>query len=211
MKTIKLLTLFIILISFTSCSTDNDDSLILAVETDTFLNLHAPQEGGIDPSTGQPLPISGAFTKFDFASGETTTSDTDWDIAFRATSIIINGGVSLETTDEPIRTGDAAAYIATGTMPSIESVDESLFEQDSSNGYVLSNWYTYAGPPSHLITPTAGKIIVIKTREGKYAKIEILSYYKDAPDNPDAFVDEERYYTFNYVYQPNEGDLSFNN
>lgn len=115
----------------------------------------------------------------------------------------------MGTTDEAERTGNAAAYIATGTLASVVSVNSESLEQDSVNGYVLSNWYTYAGPPTHLISPTAGKILVIRTHDRKYSKVEILSYYKDAPDIPDAFVDEERYYTFNYVYQPNEGVTTF--
>ena len=208
MKTVKLFTLLTFFISMSSCSDDNDDISFLLIETDSVFNLHAPQVGGVD-QMGNPLPISGEFTKFNFSTGLTTTSNTEWDIAFRGTSIIINGGVSLETTDEPGRTGNAAAYLATGTMASVKSINNDLLEQDSVNGYVLSDWYTYAGPPTHLITPTAGKIIVIKTRNGKYAKIEILNYYKDAPENPNAFMDEERYYTFNYVYQPNEGELTF--
>ena len=51
--------------------------------------------------------------------------------------------------------------------------------------------------------PTAGKIIVAKTSDGRYAKMEILSYYKDAPATP-TFNNEARYYTFRYVYQPND-------
>jgi hypothetical protein len=204
MKTIKLLALIAIFIGFSSCSDSNDDDpIILQVESESISNLHAPQEGG------QGQPVSGAFTKFNFSTGTTTTSATEWDIAFRGTTIIVNGGVSYGATDEPERTGNAAAYLATGTFAGITSVNTSLLEQDSVNGYVLSAWYSYAGPPTHLITPVPGKIMVIKTRDGKFAKVEILSYYKDAPDNPDAFVDEERYYTFNYVYQPNDGMTSF--
>ena len=45
--------------------------------------------------------------------------------------------------------------------------------------------------------------------DGKYAKVEILSYYQGAPDSPDAFTDQSRYYTFNYVYQPNSGETTF--
>jgi len=208
MKTVKLFTLLTLFISLSSCSNDNDDDIFLQIETNSVLNLHAPQTGGMD-QMGNPIPVSGEFAKFDFSTGVVTTSETEWDIAFRGTSIIVNGGVSSETTDEPERTGNAAAYIATGTIVSIKAVNSGLLEQDSVNGYVLSNWYTYAGPPTHLIAPTAGKIIVVKTRDGKYAKIEILSYYKDAPENPNAFTDEERYFTFNYVYQPNEGELIF--
>ncbi len=195
--------------NFVVNSDDNDDNQVaLDLVSGGISNLFAPQVGGID-QMGNPVPISGEFTKFDLSTGMETISATEWDIAFRGTSIIINGGVSFGTTDEAERTGNAAAYIATGTMATVDAVNTSSLEQDSVNGYVLSNWYTYAGPPTHLISPTAGKILVVRTHDGKYAKLEILSYYKDAPDSPDAFVDEERYYTFNFVYQPNEGVTTF--
>ena len=98
MKTINFLTLVALFISFNSCS-DDDSVPLLEVESETISNLHAPQSGG------QGQPVSGVFTKFNFATGQTTTSDTDWDIAFRGTSIIVNGGNTLGTTDEPNRTG----------------------------------------------------------------------------------------------------------
>lgn len=202
MKTIKLFALLVFFIGFSSCSNDDDNETpLLAVEAETISNLYAPQEGG------QGQPISGEFTKFDFASGATTTSSTDWDIAFRGTDIIINGGMSSGATDEPERSGNAGAYLASGTFNSIVSVDTSLLEQDSVNGYVLSNWYTYSGPPTHAINPTAGKILVVRTRDGKYAKVEILSYYENG--EPNAGYTNYRYYTFNYVYQPNQGETTF--
>ena len=204
MKTINLFTLLALLIGFTSCSSDDDSSTpLLQVESETILNLYAPQMGG--QGTGQD--VSGAFTKFDFSSGQITTSDTEWDIAFRGTSIIINGGVSLGTIDEPQRSGNAAVYITDGTFASITDVDTSLFLQDSDTGYAIptgsgNGWYLY-NPQAFLITPIAGKILVFRTRDGKYAKIEILSYYENAPANPDVMMDASRYYTFNYIYQPN--------
>lgn len=203
MKTIKLLTLLAIFIGFSSCSDDDDNNPTLQVETETFTNLYAPQLGG----QGSGLPESGDFTKFDFSTGEITTSTTDWDIAFRGTKIAVNGGVSTGLTDEPERNGNAAAYIASGTFADIESVDTALLEQDSVNGFVLSNWYTYSGPPTHSINPTAGKILVIRTRDGKYAKVEILSYYENGQPNAD--YTNYQYYTFNYTYQPNSGETSF--
>jgi hypothetical protein len=39
--------------------------------------------------------------------------------------------------------------------------------------------------------------------------VEILSYYKDSPPTPDYRFSQGRYYTFNYIYQPNEGVTSF--
>ena len=206
MKTIKFLTIALAITSFIACDSDSDD--LLPIVSITVEDLHAPQEGG------QGQPISGLFTKFDFDTGMETDNETDWDIAFRATDIIVNGGTSMGTTDEPTRSGDAGAYIATGTMADVTEVDVNLFTQDSESGYAIisgsgNGWYTYAGPPTYLITPTPGRILVFKTADGIYAKVEILSYYEGAPENPDAFVDQSRYYTFNYVYQPNEGEIIF--
>ena len=202
MKTLKLLSLLIIAIAFTSCSSDDDDSQPqLQIEAETVSNLFAPQDGG------QGQPISGEFTKFNFATGMTTESSSEWDIAFRGTDIIVNGGTSMGTTDEAERTGNGAAYITTGIFTSITNVETASLQQDSETGYVLSDWYTYAGPPTHEISPTPGRVLVIRTHDGKYAKVEILSYYEDA--QPNANYDNYRYYTFNYVYQPNAGETSF--
>ena len=207
MKTIKLFILSLVLITFYNC--DDDDPVLLDTVSTTVEDLHAPQEGG------QGQPISGLFAKFDFESGLQTESDSEWDVAFRGTSIIVNGGTSLGSADEPERTGDAGVYIFDGTMTEMTAVETSLIIQDSADGYAITSgsgngWYTYTGAPTYLISPTPGKILVFRTRDGKYAKMEILSYYLGAPENPDAFSDPSRYYTFNYVYQPNEGVLEFN-
>jgi len=208
MKTIKILSLIALFITVISCSTDDDSTPNIEVESQLIENLNAPQEGG------QGNPISGEFTKFNFATGQTTVSETDWDIAFRGTIILVNGGEITGIEDEPNRTGEAAAYIASGTLASVTSVDTSLLNQDFENSPAIltgsgAGWYIYAGPPTHLITPIAGKVLVFKTHDGKYAKLEILSYYKDAPASPDAFADLDKYYTFNYVYQPNGGVTIF--
>lgn len=207
MKTIKLLVLSIMLISFFNCEDDGPN--LQDIQSVSIEDLYAPQEGG------QGQPISGTFARFDFETGLQTESETEWDVAFRGTSIIVNGGTSLGTTDEPERTGDAGVYIFDGTMAEMVAVETSLIIQDSSSGYAIQSgsgngWYTYAGPPTYLINTTPGKILVFRTRDGKYAKMEILSYYLGAPENPDAFSDPSRYFTFNYVYQPNEGVTDFN-
>ena len=129
MKTIKLFTISFLL-SFTfSC--DDDNNIGVNTISTTIEDLHAPQEGG------QGQTISGPFTKFDFESGSETQSETNWDIAFRGTSIIVNGGVSLGTNDEPERNGNAAAYIFEGTMDEMQIVETSLFIQDSESGYAI--------------------------------------------------------------------------
>ena len=206
MKTIKFLTIAIILIFTFSCEDDNNigvDTISITVE-----DLHAPLEGG------QGQSASGSFTKFNFEDGIQTNSETNWDIAFRGTSIIVNGGISMGTEDEPERNGNGAAYIFEGTMNEMEIVETSLLVSDSQNSYAIptgsgNGWYTYSGPPNHLINPTPGKILVFRTHNNKFAKVEILSYYLGAPENPDVLSDQSRYYTFNYVYQPNEGATTF--
>lgn len=208
MRTFKILTVAAItILGLTSCSNNDDTTPLLAIASETVSNLHAPQTGG------QGQPIGGEFTKFDFSTGTTTTSDTDWDIAFRGTIIIVNGGVSQGTNDEPVRNGDAAAYIATNTFEGLTTADINLLVQDSETALAIptgsdNGWYNY-NPATFTITPLAGKILVFRTRDNRYAKVEILSYYQDAPSNPDPFTDEGRYYTFNYVYQPNKNVTSF--
>ncbi len=180
-------------------SCDNDDNntpAATAAETVTVSNLYAPQSGG------QGQPVSGAFTKFSFSQNATVTDDS-WDIAFRGTSIIVNGGTVIGVTDEPARTGVAAASTVTGTFASVTAIPaESTFTQDATGTYAISNWYNYDAA-THIISPVAGKVYVVKTHDGKYAKFEILSYYKDAPASPEA-TSPSRYYTFKFAYKPND-------
>ncbi len=211
MKTIKLLTLLAFFIGFSSCSNDDDDPVILQIESELIENLEATLI--TDYSVNPPLEV-GDYIKFSFESGSITESDTDWDIAFRGTKILVNGGEAT-TDNQPERTGNAGAYMATGTLATVTSIDTSLFKEDStSNGLAIptgdgNGWYDYAGFPTHAITPIEGRTLVFRTHDGKYAKVKISSYYKDSPVNPDSNLHEEQFYTFNYVYQPNEGVTTF--
>lgn len=204
MKTIKFLTLTALFISFTSCSSDDDSTPLLEIETQTISNLQATQSA--DYSTNPPT-ITGDYIKFSFETGATTTGD-NWDIAFRGSTILVNGG-SATADDQPERTGNASVYLATGTLAEISAVNETLLKQDNAtNGLAITTgsgngWYNY-NSTTHIISPIAGKVIVVKTNNGLFAKLEILSYYKDADTASDS-----QYYTFNYVYQPNKGVTTF--
>ncbi|WP_109299158.1 HmuY family protein [Aquimarina sp. AU474] len=207
MKTIKLIIVLLLSTHFIACNSDDDapGPEITPVVSKRIENLHAPQTGG------QGQPVGGEFTKFDFTTGEITTSNIDWDIAFRGTTIAVNGGVVTGTTDEPARNGAAAAVILTNTFSEVKEAPEtSLFTQDADGAFAIptgsgNGWYNY-NFQTNIVSPIAGKILVFKTRNNQYVKVEILSYYKDAPASPDGTVHESRYYTFNYVYNPNEGD-----
>lgn len=188
---------------FSSCKEKEEvpEAPVLSV---TVENLAAPQIG----NTGRS-PVSGEFTKFSFAEGKEVTGD-NWDIAFRGLSIIVNGGSEIGLTDEPERTGNAGIYLANGVFSTITDVPENAtFLQDAADTYALptgsgNGWYTYDFM-NNVINPIAGVVLVVRTNDNRYAKVEILSYYKD---NETTNPEKARYYTFNYIYNPNEGEKS---
>ncbi|NRB84325.1 MAG: hypothetical protein HRU49_11205 [Winogradskyella sp.] len=215
MKTIKILAVLALFVGFTSCSSDDDNGgpARMDVESVTVANLFAPQTGG----PGTPDPIGGDFAKFDFSTGMETTSDTEWDIAFRGTTIAVNGGAVTGTNDEPARNGNAGAVIIDGTFASVTSADGLTFAQDGTSGFAIptgsdNGWYNY-NFMTNIVSKIPGKVLVFRTRDGRYAKVEIISYYEDNPNpiiggfGPDAST--PRYYTFDYVYNPNEGETTF--
>ena len=185
MKKQILLTLGLIgVLTFTACSKDDSNPPENTQnQSIQFSNLHAPQDTDY---TQNPPVASGPFVKFDFSTGAITTSETDWDIAFRGTSILVNGGSSSGIVDAPERNGNAGAYIVDGIFDEISSINTSAFAQDGPDGLAIptgsgNGWYTY-DPTQLTIRPIPGKVIVLRTADDKYAKVEILSYYKDAPE-----------------------------
>lgn len=206
MKTnfLKLSLLALVIFTASCSSDDNNDSTPPPVVTTKVSNLYAPQSGG------QGQPVSGEFTKFSFSENKIVTTD-KWDIAFRGTVIIVNGGTKYNAADtgEPARTGSGSVSIVSGAFASVtEFPAASTFAQDAASVYAFpasgaNAWYDYNGL-THVISAKAGKVFVVKTHDGKYAKFEILSYYKGAPATPDPLKTEDtRFYTFNFAYQAN--------
>ena len=198
----------ILLLSFISCSNEEEEEQEIVVseplKSEQVTNFAAPQTGGM----GQP--IGGEFSKFDFVTGEKSASETEWDIAFRGTTICINGGTSTGTADEPVRNGNAGAVVVSGTFDSVTTVQGLTFSQDAEGSFAIptgsdNGWYNY-NPQTFTITPIPGKVLVFRTRDGRYAKVEILSYYLDQDSSN---TRGGRYYTFNYVFNPNQGETSF--
>ncbi len=150
----------------------------------------------VDPNSGT---LSGNFVKFNFSQADIVVGE-NWDIAFRGTTIIVNGGESSNI-NQPVRTANAAVYIADGTMQSVLEVDTTSFLQDNSIspaipddfGFTGLGWCTY-DMTSHVISPIAGKILVFRTHDNKYAKVEILNFY-DVPLSSQY----GGFYTFDYV------------
>lgn len=166
-------------------SCDKEDAVYTPDTTGdkTFKNLDADRDS------------SGHFTLFSFEKGDTIplsdSASTKWDIGFRATTIIINSGTSGP--------GTASGQIIQGVYSGVKQAPTDGYRQDAGTQYAVSNWYTY-NSTQHFVLPIAGRVLLFKTANGKYAKMQILSYYKDAktPEKEDL---NYRYYTFNYFYQ----------
>lgn len=148
---------------------------------------------------------TGRFTFFSLRDSAIVPSSdsatTRWDIAFRATTVIINGG--------PIRFGQGGAIVLTGTdFNALEAVPETGWGVDSSATSLAipvgsgRAWYNY-NQATNVISPIPGVVLAIRTADGRYAKLQILSYYLNAPTNPNGFTDRARLYSFRYVIQPN--------
>lgn len=154
--------------------------------------------------TNLPANYPDRFTFFSFKTGKIVPNSDSlsnkWDIAFKGTTIIVNGG--------KLRKGQGGIAVSEGTFDQLRTVSDTLnFVVDSEESLALqpgsgNGWYSYS-MKTHEILPIKNKILLIKTGEGKYAKVEILSYYKDQDS-----ANETRYFTFRYNYQSN-GSKSF--
>ncbi len=174
----------------------------------TVSNLPADTIVGLAPS-GQPVGAG----KYSFFSLETNTwvanadsATTKWDLAFAGTTIRVNNATSGP--------GAGGAFVYAGTFDALTAVPaDSTFKIDNHpTGYAITRgsgraWYTYDGA-NNLLTPIPGRVLVIRTASGKYAKVEILNYYKGgvtplatAPDN--VKINEQRFYKFRYTFQGN--------
>ncbi|MBC8266385.1 MAG: HmuY family protein [Flavobacteriales bacterium] len=208
MKTKLILSMLTLAVVFTACKKENPE-VVNTVITATITELDAQAATFLPNPPPAPPTITGDYTKFSFAEGTVVEGD-DWDIAFRSTSIVFNGGVASDSS-QPDRIGNAAAYLIDGTMEDISSVNESLLLQDAAistaiiddMGIQQMGWSVYDFN-TNLISPIAGKILVIRTHDNKYAKIEILNFYDAAFSNVYG-----GFYTFNYVYQSEAVNLTF--
>ena len=191
--------LLISVISSLSCHKEDNLSVVWVTE----YNLFAP-----DSITSENTTIK-KYIKYSLSEEDTVSND-KWDVAFKGSKIIINGGFKTSS-DEPERTGIGGVYIMKGkSFASIKEVsDENLFKQDQENSLAIENengkgWWYLKDLLSNILYPIENNVLIIKTHNGRYAKMKIDSYYKDSPEEP-SFRSQASYYSFVYWYQPNQG------
>lgn len=203
------------LMSATFMGCKEDDPAPDPIVSTTISNLAADPSTGFNPTTGAPIGQKNKFTFFSFKTGAVVdpvdSATNKWDLGFKGTTIIVNSPSSGP--------GTSVVQIVNGIFEELTQAPADGYKSDDKNAAIKNaiptgsgnGWYTATGggPGSPtIVKPIPGKIIVVKTGDGRYAKMEILNYYKDAPPNPTG-NEPSRYYTFRYVYQPNE-TTSFN-
>ena len=189
--------------TFFACKKEDNPITVQPLTATTVKDVAADPTSTTSASGVQPTAATGKYTLYSFKDNKTVANSDSatnkWDIGFRGTTIIVNGGA--------IRTGQGGAYIHTGTFDDLTSVPTSAtFVQDQSATQLAittgsgKGWYNY-DQATNIISSIPGKVFVIRTGDGKYAKMEILSYYQGAPATPTA-TSIARYFTFRYLYQP---------
>ena len=97
-------------------------------------------------------------------------------------------------------------------IDSATTTSPSLSVTNSADGFAIPagsglGWYNY-DPSTHSITPIPGRVLLIRTADGRFAKMSMVNYYKGLPEVP-SFDSESRFITFDFVFQP-DGSRSFN-
>ena len=111
---------------------------------------------------------STSIAYFNFDKGKVVSSTDDWHIAFNSYNITFNTGVQgLLLSDTSF-----TKFITAPTSGYSSTIDNGLG----------TGCFDYNGT-THIVTPLPGKIVAIKLADGRYAKVELLSYYRHAPVN----------------------------
>ncbi len=147
----------------------------------------------------------GHFTFYSLREGRRVpaadSASAAWDLAFRSTTILVNGGASGPGEGGAVVLEDTS-FAAVADAPPAEA-----FAQDRGTdktetavpGGGGNGWYDYDFV-SGVVSPRP-VVLAVRTADGRYAKVAVESYYLGAPEevNPEEGF---RYYTFRVLFQP---------
>lgn len=197
----QLLTLFILTtVLFTACSENDSDVVTFTGEFQTATDIQAGNNGN--------------YTFYDLNTNSAVTDSTSitWDLAFTDDG---RGGLEILTNNGTSGPGNGGAIVLDVDINSITEVpndDQFSVDTDASLAItsvpdVAGSWFIYTSQtiePNFAILPKEPHTILIRTGEGDYAKLEIISYYEGNPDTstPEFANMMTRpaggYYTFNF-------------
>jgi HmuY protein len=207
-------------LSLSSCERD---------ATETADNAIAALTPAIDKETKNlqvNTKATDAFVKFNFEKNSIVdAADQNWDIALRGTTILVNGGTAIydpakdpkdpkdpqqkiKIEQEPARKKGAFGAIQAikASYADLKKIDATKLKQDADQAYALSpssdkSWFN-EDKTTKIISPIKGSILIIRTHDDKLVKLQMKSYYQDAPAVPTS-ASKSGFYSFIYQYQPN--------
>jgi heme-binding HmuY-like protein len=150
---------------------------------------------------------SDQWTYFDFSRGSVVEVphqfSVDWDLAFQRHKILANGGATNPKGKGAMLNLGEVPFEEVTTAPTQGYVDDTIasITPDSltTENLAVKAWYRY-NMFTHILRPKPN-VYVIRTADGKYAKMHLLSYYCAGGEASGCF-------TFEYVYQ-GDGSRSF--
>jgi len=118
------------------------------------------------------------WTYFDFSRGKQVkihdTSSLEWDLAFRRGKIITNGGATNKFGKAGLINLGEVSFDAVENVPLKDFIQDEATRTQTENP-VLLQWYKY-NYITHKLT-ARDNVYVMRTSNGKYAKIQFLSFY----------------------------------
>jgi len=147
---------------------------------------------------------SDQWTFFDFSRGSVVEVPhqfaVDWDLAFQRHKMLVNGGATNPKGQGGILNLGEGPFDAVIDAPADGYVEDTIatINPDTivTENLAIKTWYHY-NLLTHLLHPKPN-VYVVRTADGKYAKMRIVSYYCDGGHASGCF-------TIEYVYQGDGG------
>ena len=217
-----IINLIIIMLSIACSTSGSDDEIILGKKEAVFTNL----------KRGDNLN----YTYFSFETADTVDIDNpkssdQWDLAFgkiikindtgfgpptfEYAGIFTNSGVSGSAMGGGFRLDSLYDNISILEDSMIDLIQVDTLDVDSlidpAVGTRSGSWYTY-NPANNQVAPNPNHVMIIRTADGRYAKVQILYMYYVDPVTNDIDFNQTEFLSFRYTYQPNinSKDLSSN-
>lgn len=189
----------VLVILVVSCSKSTEPTMVQTDLTPKILNNHQP-----DSTVGFSYF---SIDKDTFVTGSAIQSD-GWDIRFRylkdgrqaaALDLFINSG-SVNSSGKTTGTLLSSTFDLVTEVPDnllLTSDDTTAAKRIVSNDFSGPGLFIY-NPSARTVTINPQKTLIIKTASGNYAKIQMLSIYKDSPTTP-TMTSPIGFYSFRYV------------
>jgi len=166
--------------------------------------------GDIGNTVGSGTPFTPFY--FSFKTGakiaESKKVSTEWDIAFAKeynSYVSINNGTNTESFGFG-GTGKGAMVVVNQSYDQIKEAPADA--EFANNGITAAGWDSGAGNgwyfyelKTHIAVPVINRTYVLRTADGKYAKLQLISMYQGAPATVTDLNWPAPYFTFRYYVQ----------